>query len=220
MRRLRVDLLPLEPGSTLPDGVAHHLENVLRARADQHVLLFDGAGREQEAVVRSLGPLTLDPAGPVRVQDALLPVHLVLSVLKHQAMDLALRMAVEAGATHIHPVLMERTVAKGDRADRWERILSSAATQCGRADLPILHGVERLDRCLDQLDLPVLFGAPGAPRPEPLQEPVALVIGPAGGLSDREATALLHRGGTPIGMGPHILRAETAVAVGLGLLRA
>lgn len=220
MRRLKVIALPLPGPTELEPVQAHHLEHVLRARVGQEVSLFDGSGNEQVARVESLGPVRVSPVGPPTHTRPVDPIHLVLSVLKHQAMDLALRMATEAGASVVHPVLMERTIARGDRGPRWERILVAASTQCGRADVPALMPVRSLDDTLNALGVPLLFGAPGAGRPEAAREAVGLVIGPAGGLSPREVDDLLQRGARPVGLGPHVLRAETAVAVALGLLRA
>ncbi|MCB9671640.1 MAG: 16S rRNA (uracil(1498)-N(3))-methyltransferase [Alphaproteobacteria bacterium] len=220
MKRVLVAELPATAGQELDPVPSHHLEHVMRASTGDGVLLYDGAGNEQPAVIVGLSPVRVDPAGEVRACPPPPPVHLVLSVLKHQPMDLALRMATEAGAAAIHPVIMERTVAKGDRHDRWERIVASAAEQCGRAHLPVLSPIRRLAESLDTLDFPLLFGAPGADRPEPAPGGVAVVIGPAGGLAPREIQALLARGARPIGLGPYVLRAETAVAAALALLTA
>jgi 16S rRNA (uracil1498-N3)-methyltransferase len=221
MKRLRIDRLPLEGATLLPSDVAHHLVHVLRAPVGREVLLHDGAGLEQPARLTSQHPATVEPTGPLVARPQPGPLHLFLAVLKHQPMDLALRMAVEAGATAIHPVHTGRTVAQGDRTKRWARILDSAADQCGAARVPELHPVQDLFDALDAHPMPLRVGRPGAPAPTGvLPSPVGLVIGPAGGLTPAEESALDARGAEPIGLGPWILRAETAVAVGIGLLRA
>ena len=61
--------------------------------------------------------------------DSLLKVLLGLALLKSPAMDAAVRMATEAGATRIQPILSSRSVATGDRVDRWERIADLPAAR-------------------------------------------------------------------------------------------
>lgn len=219
MKRIRVDHLPLSDDTALDTGASHHLVNVLRHTVGDEVLLVAN-GLEQTARIVEVGPPVLvAPTAEPNEQAALVPIHLIVSVLKHQAMDLALRLATETGATSIQPVLMERTVARGDRHDRWKRILVSAASQCGRADLPELHPVRPLAHVLEDLDVPLLYGAPGATAAPAAEAACALVIGPAGGLGRRDLERLQRHQARPVGLGPHILRAETAVAVALGLLR-
>ena len=64
-------------------------------------------------------------------------------------MDLAIRMATECGATHIHPTVMTRSIAKGDRAERWARIATSAAKQCKRAKPPVILPLSTLRTIAD-----------------------------------------------------------------------
>src|SRR5699024_1577787 len=117
--------------------------------------------------------------------------------------------------THIHPFLAARSVAKGDRRDRWERIVASAAQQCGRADLPRLVPVAPLPEVLGALPpLDLRVGHPGAPSLGPAEGPAGLVVGPEGGLTERELQRLLAHGARPMGLGRWVLRADTAVAVG------
>ncbi len=218
--RVHVAALPIPERHTLDPTTSHHLERVLRLRPGATLTLHDGRGTEQTATVVAIRPVRVAPVGPPRPVPPPVPLHLALPVLKHQAMDRALRMATEAGVSAFHPLLTERTVAKGERRERWERIVVSATNQCGRAHVPVLHPLLPLETFLDDPPTPsIVFGAPGAPAPVPAGGPCTLVIGPEGGLAPREVDRLLDQGATPIGLGPYILRAETAAAVGTALLR-
>jgi 16S rRNA (uracil1498-N3)-methyltransferase len=221
MKRLRTDHLPVADGDSLPSGPSHHLLHVLRAAPGAALILFDGAGREQEAelVSASDGLARVRPAGPIREVAPATRILLVLAVLKHQAMDLALRMAVEAGVHAIQPVLTQRSVARGERTDRWQRIATAAASQCGRADEPTIHEVRSLREVAAALPMPAFVGVPGAPRIQPVVGPAALFIGPEGGFTPEELRTMIDlEGVVPAAFGPHVLRAETAAAVGVAAL--
>lgn len=209
MRRVRVERLPAGP---LDDGTWHHLARVLRLETGTPLLAFDGQGSVQPV---TLGEQCLVPAGSIEQEPEPPAVDLIVSVLKHQAMDLAIRMATEAGVRRILPVIMKRTVAKGDRRQRWLRIVEAAAVQSQRAHEPELLRVQPLKRAFEGLEGPVYFGDFG--HGPPTTSAGTVVIGPAGGFGPREHAWLLERA-TPIGLGPHVLRAETACAVAVSLL--
>ncbi len=218
-KRVAVPVLPDEDG-LLPESASHHLVNVMRLKPGRRVVLFDGQGREQDAELVDIAPprARVQVLGEPRSVPTGPPLTLVLAVLKHQPMDLAIRMATEAGAARILPVRTERTIAKGDRTERWKRILDAASAQSGRARRPELAPVQPLRSAIEALDVPVFAALPGAPPAVRPTGPCAVCIGPAGGFSPAEATWLSERS-TPVGLGPHVLRAETAAAVAVALLR-
>lgn len=211
------DLLRLHP------EVAHHVARVLRRKAGEAVVLFDGAGLEapgelvfeaDQVCVRQNGPSV--PAGPA------FAIHLLLGVLKGPTMDDAIRMATEAGASVIHPLITARTIATGDRQDRWERIATEAARQSGRADVPRVHPPAKLStglaRCaalpIRRVALPGAASLPGA------EADAAILIGPEGGLTREEVESALAQGFVPAGLGPWTLRAVTAAAIAVASLHA
>ncbi len=213
------------PGDLLHLGpeVAHHVTRVLRRKAGEAVVLFDGAGLEapgelvieaDRVSVRQSGPSV--PAGPA------FAIHLLLGVLKGPTMDDAIRMATEAGASVIHPLITARTIAMGDRQDRWERIATEAARQCGRADVPIVNAPAKLSTGLARCaSLPVRRVAlPGAASLPGAEADAAILIGPEGGLSRDEVESALALGFQPAGLGPWTLRAVTAAAVAVASLHA
>lgn len=222
MRRFRAPALPADGDTvTLQGQAAHHLARVLCLRPGEPVGLFDGTGWEITAVVTTVGDeVVLTGRGVLRRAAPRLPLHLVLAVLKGPAMDDAIRMATEAGMTDLHPVLTSRTVAQGDRSDRWARIVESAAQQCGRGDLPTLHPVRPLRDVLKTLaDVPERYvGTFDGPRLGPANTDAALLIGPEGGLTDAEVQSALSSGWSPASLGPWVLRACTAAAVGIASL--
>ncbi len=216
MRRFPAPGLPAEGGRiTLDEAASHHLLRVTGVARGERVLLFDGQGLEAEAelvgVERGIAVLELEAPRPgVRGEE----VWLLPALVKHEAMDTLIRMSVELGVTRILPVLAERSVARGERAERWRRVVASAAAQCGRADvpevlepLPLVAALERVPADLDRR-----IYTPGAPLRSPPLGPCALLLGPEGGWSAREVADATTRGFQPEGLGPRVLRADTAAA--------
>jgi 16S rRNA (uracil1498-N3)-methyltransferase len=225
------------PGSriALPEHAAHHAREVLRLRAGSPVRVFDGEGAEFEATLDSVtrqgvlarlgGPTTPRcPESPLRVVLALPP-------LKGDRMETVIQKATELGVAEVRPVVTARTDAAGrpallgTRQERWEKVASGAAEQCGRAVVPVIHPTATLDALLAVPfeGLRVLFlETPGqAPLTAGGTRPPAAValVGPAGGWEPAETTRILAAGFTAAGLGPRVLRAETAAVAAVTLLQ-
>jgi 16S rRNA (uracil1498-N3)-methyltransferase len=146
-------------------------------------------------------------------------------------MDLVVQKATELGVATLVPVLTARSVVRlsGSRAERrlahWSAVTVSACEQCGRATLPVVAPPCPLDEALAGAadDATRLLPDPGADVGLPdLPAPtgsLALLIGPEGGLDDRERRAAAEAGFRPIRMGPRILRTETAAIAALALVQ-
>jgi 16S rRNA (uracil1498-N3)-methyltransferase len=209
----------------LPDHLAHHVRDVLRLRRGDAVHVFDGAGHEfeghlQEVSRREVG---VHLGGAVEtLPEPTLRVVLALSPLKGDRMELVIQKATELGVAQIRPVVTARTDAiarpalHGTRQERWEKVASGAAEQCGRAVVPAIAPTATLSD-LAAAVLPdtrlVLVETPGAPALRSVPPPdgaVVLVVGPAGGWETREVEQLADAGFRAVSLGPRILRAETA----------
>ncbi|MBW3547185.1 MAG: 16S rRNA (uracil(1498)-N(3))-methyltransferase [Actinobacteria bacterium] len=204
----------------LEEGDRHHLAQVLRLRPGELVTAADGAGRWCPCQVAAGG--RLERSGDVVVTSAPRPALTVaIALTKGNRPELAVQKLTELGIDRVVPFLAARSVVRwdGERADRHlrrlRRVAREAAMQCRRAHLP---------EVTDLTDFDAAAGRPGAAlaclggQPPTLHQPTVLV-GPEGGWSDEERS----RGLPEVGIGPHILRAETAaiaVATLLGGLRA
>jgi 16S rRNA (uracil1498-N3)-methyltransferase len=228
--------LPLDgtPAQTRVEGERlHYLARVRRLSAGDALEVFDGKGRAFPARITELddthAQLRLDP--PREVPSGT-PVFLVQGLPKGDKLELVLQKATELGASGFLPVETERAVVKlaGSRAEdrrvRWQRIVEEAARQCGRADVPAVEPVRRLLDAIDAL--------PPGTRVLVLDEeerarrltdalvpgaPIALVIGPEGGLARAEVDALSSRGALPVTLGRLVLRTETASLAALAVIR-
>lgn len=211
---------------TLPADATHHLCHVLRLRPGDRIEIFDGEGWSAQATIIDVGPphATVEVCSEPSLRAAAGEVHLGLAILKGNAMDDAIRMATEAGVTHLHPMLTQRVVARGDRRERWERIVQAAATQCLRADVPQVEPaaawLDVLARCAQAAPHHSYIALPGAgPAPVPAWTgSAALLIGPEGGWTDEEIRQASSMRFQPLWLGPWVLRASTAAVVGISAL--
>jgi len=216
----------------LPEHAAHHAREVLRLRAGAEVHVFDGAGHEWHAVLeevsrRSVAARMLHAV----VARAESPLHLVLAMaaLKGDRMELVLQKATELGVAAVWPVVTFRTDAaarpalEGSRAERWERVASGAAEQCGRAHVPqvapttTLRGL--IERPFDGSRIALLETPGHAPLASLAiaARSALLLVGPAGGFEPAEAEELRAAGFVAASLGPRILRAETAAVAAVAI---
>lgn len=221
MRRFKAPQLSEQGPITLGEDSSHHLLRVVRIRLGERVELFDGLGHVAvaELVADTDGLARLALCEAPRLAAPPHQRHLLVGVPKGSAMDLAVRQATEAGVTHIHPLLLARCVAKGDRAERWRRIATSAAQQCGRGDIPEILPLAKLEEADGRLGPAArLVAHPGGGPLASIEGPAALLIGPEGGLTSDELRRAQKLGYERISLGAFVFRSETACAVGIASL--
>lgn len=216
----------------VPDGIARitgadatHLARVLRARPGQVLTLCDGRGTDYTAEILTVDParveLTILSSTP-SVGEPDIRVEVFIGMAKGERMDYAVQKSVELGAAAIIPFYSANSVVKpkkpGEKTQRYARIASEAAKQCGRGILPAVE--EPLDfagvvarAALSELPL-FFYEEGGAPLRTSLggEKSVALITGPEGGFTPEEAQMAKEAGCTIVGLGPRILRCETAPA--------
>ncbi len=204
---------------------AHYLGGVLRLRAGEMVILFNGRDGEWRG---RLDEIRRDKARvavhmQLRPQAAEPDLWLVFAVLKRDATDLVVQKATELGVSALLPVFSARTNAARINLDRLSAIAREAAEQSERLTVPEVRAPAPLPDLLARW--PSERGLAAAiERGGPARIPYgsgALLVGPEGGFAAAELDALrAARFVSPISLGPRILRAETAVIAGLALLQA
>jgi 16S rRNA (uracil1498-N3)-methyltransferase len=197
---------------SLGDDDRHHLERVLRLRAGEVVTASDGAGRWRQC--RYAGDL--EAVGEIVAEERPSPsITVAVALTKGERLDWAVQKLTEVGVDVIIPFTADRSVVRwdGERAghhvERLRRIARQAAMQSRRAVLP---AVEDLHTFADATAIGgAVLAEPGGDPPA-LERP-AVLVGPEGGWSENELAAPLLR----VGLGPTVLRTETA-AVAAGTL--
>lgn len=233
-RRFRVDSVEPDAAGLIDLGaVRHHLE-VVRAGVGDVVYLFDGRGAEIEAEISAFGASGVSATVRTRVtkkSESDLECWLVQALPARPArMDSIVRQVTELGVDRIVPVVAERSqqtkakaAAMQRRAERWGRIAEAAAEQSRRTrvpevEMPCAFGELEWDR----LPRPIFIADPGAGSVAgvPVPGAVSVLVGPEGGWTQSEVDAALAAGAESIGLGPRVLRADTAGVVAVTLFQA
>ncbi len=226
-------------GVVLTAEASRHLVRVLRLRIGDAIRLFDGRGGEYAARISDI-----DDPRAVRVtiesheiieRESRLDLTLAQVVARGERMDLIVQKAVELGVRRIVPLTSRRCNVRLDerraarRLEHWRGIVVSACEQCGRNRLPEVLPLVPIEAWLsrpgDRADRLVL--APSARRGlgrwadgRASDGPVTLLVGPEGGLTPDEIETCLANGFEAVGLGPRILRTETAGLAAIAALQA
>ena len=218
----------LAPGErTIEGAAAHYLGTVMRVPVGGAVRLCDDATGEWLSIVRESGRRTVR----VEVTERLAPrepvpdLWLCFAPLKKGPIDFLAEKACELGVARLVPVVTRRTVVETPKLERLRATMIEAAEQCGRTALPELGETTKLAALLrDWCPTRALFFAdelgapPAAAAMRAHAGPAAILIGPEGGFDDVERAAIRATpGALPIGLGPRILRAETAAAAAVSI---
>lgn len=227
------DPIPEATEFRLPDALAHHAIRVLRLRAGDAVVLFDGGGGAFAATL-----VTRDKQWFGRI-DARLPderesplaATLVQALASGDKMDWIVQKAVELGVGSIVPVRSSRSVLRLNeeralkRLTHWQQVVVAACEQSGRNRVPTVEPLSDLDDYLvasqgqaTRFVLDPVGGARLASFDRPTNR-VHLLIGPEGGWTEAELAACRTSGCAMISLGPRVLRTETAGLAALAAIQ-
>ncbi len=224
-----------------------HLKNVLRLKPGSTVCLFDGKGNEYEGRILDMESSGVRvqvkgdraEAGENTGES---PAHITIAqgFLKEKKMDDLLRPLTELGIRRWLPFIAERSVSRPDserlkkRKERWEKIVLESLKQCRRSRVPEIGDTLSFQEMLDagkDADLRLIFwegmsGADSGTAGESYifgerkkYQRIFAAIGPEGGFSSAEIREARKAGFRTAGLGPRILKAETAAPAACTLLQ-
>jgi 16S rRNA (uracil1498-N3)-methyltransferase len=231
----------LTPGSVveLARDTASHLSKVLRARSGDEIVLFNGDGGEYMGAIETVRGSRVSAAiGAARAVDRESPfaITLVQCVPRGDRMDFIVQKATELGVARIVPVLSHRSVVRLDESQaaakqtHWQAVAVSACEQCGRNRLPRVDAPRPLLNYLGDLGsgalrqgILKLILEPDQPQQAQRAERAAgaeIAIGPEGGFAPEELEAFELSSFARVGLGPRVLRTETAAIAAIAVLQA
>jgi 16S rRNA (uracil1498-N3)-methyltransferase len=233
MIRLHV-LADLAPGAGVVPrhDQAHYLTSVMRQKAGDSVLLFNGRDGEWRATIAEVSRrgCLLVVAEQIRTQTTGPDLELIVALVKKVRLEVICEKAAELGAARVRLVVTRRTNDDRARLDRLRAIAEEAAEQTGRLDVPPIEEAVKLGALLDAwpVERRLLFcDEAGDARPaiEALKDapagPWAVLVGPEGGFDPAERDRLRAMARVvPVTLGPRILRADTAAISALTLWQA
>jgi 16S rRNA (uracil1498-N3)-methyltransferase len=216
--------LELEPGQ------ARYLTTVMRRTAGEAVLVFNGRDGEWRAVVAEAGKrgCALTVEGHTRGQAIGPDLDLIVALVKRSRLETIVEKAAELGARRVRLCVTRHTNADHTNVERLAAIATEAAEQTGRLDVPAVLAPVKLEAMLEGWDAgrALVYCDEGGDVPPILQAlsgkgPAAILIGPEGGFSPEERARLRALPFvTAVGLGPRILRADTAAIAALSLWQA
>lgn len=225
--------LPAEGEIPLPEALAHHAFRVLRLRDGAPAVLFDGSGDEVSArlMTRGKGGVALLSERHAVERESPLELVLVQALASGEKMDWIVQKAVELGVSTIIPLQAERSVLRlaaeraTKRVEHWRQVAIAACEQSGRNRVPAIEPIVDLREYLARDDNAhrLVLSPVGGVRMSTLSRPDAalhLLVGPEGGWSDEEFALCRRAGGAAVGLGPRVLRTETAGLAAVASLQA
>jgi 16S rRNA (uracil1498-N3)-methyltransferase len=219
---------------------SRHIDRVLRLGPGDRVIIFDGLGQEYEVQLSGLHNGRVE--GEIiqmlgRAAEPALRINLVQGIAKGEKMDFIIQKAVELGAFAIYPFFSQHAVVKLEKEravkkqERWQAIAREACKQCRRSRIPTVHPPGSLPSILEMMDgRPAIMLYENETRQglkELLNEKrpslqseqeLFLMIGPEGGFAPAEVEMARARGVVNAGLGPRILRTETAALAALTIV--
>ena len=213
-------------GVAASEGQAHYLLHVMRAKAGQTVLLFNGRDGEWLAEIGAVSKrgVSLKCVRRTAEQAGVPDLWLLFAPVKKTPADYLVQKAVELGVALLQPVMTRRTIVTRVNGERLKANAMEAAEQSGRLSVPEIGEPMALDKLLAgwPKERRIYFCDEGG-EAKPLAQvagagPAAILTGPEGGFDPKERAML--RGlafVTPVTLGPRILRADTAALAALAI---
>jgi 16S rRNA (uracil1498-N3)-methyltransferase len=217
---------------------AKHIKTVLRLNTGDPIGLYDGKGTEYEAKIEAISrqgiALSILRSYP-SASESPVQITVAQALLKDRKMDSLLRQLTELGVLGWMPFIASRSVPRPDqrrtsaRRIRWQTITREALKQCRRGRAVKIHPVQSLEEVLtlpEAFDLKIIFHegsvqslkAAAYPEGGPFRT-ILLILGPEGGFTDDEIDRARAEGFVIAGLGPRILKAETATIAACSLVQ-
>lgn len=194
--------------------ILNQWQKVLRYRAGQEVVLFDGIEHERLYRITKFEPraadleLVTDMVRKLPSKD----MYLAWALLKKDKNDWVMQKCTELGVNHFIPLVTERCEKTGFNMERAKKIVIEASEQCGRSNIPTLREPISIEALLQEFTekIPVMVcEQEGQPLSQDINK-AAILVGPEGGWSDIEQALFKKSGVSLVSMGDFTHRAETA----------
>ncbi len=214
----------------------HYLFKVLRKKETDKLMLFNGDGFDYQAVIKEVNKKNALIKIIKKIEnntESNIYTVLVQCISKLDKMDLVIQKAVELGVNEIIPVYSEFSNVRLNekrqqkKIEHWQSIIISACEQSRRAIIPKLHNISKLENLAEQLDDINIYKKicldPYSKQTfsniKINNEKVLFLVGPEGGVSDKDDEILQGLNFEKVRFGKRILRLETAAISSLAVIQ-
>ncbi len=209
-----------------------HLKDVLRMKAGDSVILFNGNGNDYQGTIQEISKkaLRINIGEACNINnESKLELYLLQPLCSSEKMDLCIQKATELGVKTIIPFISSRVninIASNRLQKKmlhWQSVIQSACEQSGRAKLPTIHAPTSFSNAVNKLvNIEIkIIASPVADEHQnfTIKQAASCVcaIGPEGGFTQQEINLAVQLGFKTAQIGPRILRLETAVISALTL---
>ncbi|MGD6804133.1 16S rRNA (uracil(1498)-N(3))-methyltransferase [Rossellomorea aquimaris] len=234
MQRYFIDQQFKEGSPIIIDGENfHHIVRVMRMTEDSMFYVGFLDGESAKVKIETISNDCLQ-AGIVQWEsdEKEMPVKITIAsgLPKGDKLELIIQKGTELGAVGFVPFTAERSIVKWDekkakkKVERWEKIAKEAAEQSHRQQVPIVHSPVSLKKLVsfagdyeykivafeEDAKLGEQSNLAGVLKAAKPGDRILAVFGPEGGLTEKEVDTLKENGFLSCGLGPRIMRAETA----------
>ncbi|MDF1814226.1 MAG: 16S rRNA (uracil(1498)-N(3))-methyltransferase [Verrucomicrobiales bacterium] len=207
---------------------AHHCRDVMRCGVGDIISVFDGQGREVEAMITAAEKKAVTLELKSEIPTAPLPAKITLgqAIPKGKNMELIIQKATELGVAKIVPLTTTNTVVRLDekekskKQEKWQRVAIEACKQCGQNWLPEVAKPQSVENYIKETtnEWKIVAAIDSSSRTlkeiiadrQTVPDAVSLLIGPEGDFTSSEVEKAVETGFQPMSLGPIILRSETA----------
>lgn len=210
-----------------------HIARALRARVGEKLLLIDNEQIQYETTISKITDSEIEceinKFYPSK-RDLEFDLYLAQSPLRSDSQLTVMEKATELGVRGVYPVITDNCAVKKDvaqaKVEKWQKVMLEASKQCERAKIPVCYEVNDIKSVTDiEFDRIIVFAERSTEQslkqylgknPVKKNEKILVIIGPEGGFSQREFDFFKEKKYPLISLGDLILKADTAVTVGLG----
>jgi 16S rRNA (uracil1498-N3)-methyltransferase len=219
--------------AVIVDDDLHHIVRVMRMEVGDHFICCDKLGKQAECEITEItnDMVLASVVEWIETQPEMpITVSIASGLPKGDKLEYVIQKGTELGANEFVPFIAARSIVKWDekkgakKVERWNKIAKEASEQSHRSVLPIIHSPKRFNELVaysKQFDYKVIAYEEEAKRGEKSAlatifnklrkgDSLLVVIGPEGGLTEKEVAELQDNGFISCSFGPRILRAETA----------
>ena len=214
----------------------HHLKNVLRLKIGDKVIVCNKEKKDYTCEIIDIDKVINTRIIEENISETEYPfsIKLFQAFAKGDKMETIIQKATELGATDIYPVLMERCVSKPDdksinnKIQRYNKIAEGASSQSGRGIIPKIHSpINYIDAMKELKNCDIGFICYEGENTIPIRsifenekdlKSIGFLIGPEGGISDKECNIADENNIAKVGLGKRILRTETASSYVLSVI--